>query len=239
MRALLWLMILALGVLGPINAAEAQERRLQGDPEAVAAVERMLERFGGREVWARARTLYVEYDGWRTDPNEPVIERAWRSFDQPMQRAEFEGRSFLTVSVLSPNRSWRSRNGEVTFLPDEEHRASAERYPFGFYSSLHTFAVADERVRVFWQAPNRVIVRSIDGRDRGWWEIDSTGAVIKWGAQAPDGRMLEYVYGPMRSFGNVDFPAWGASTDGWWRWDYVEVDVSTDPFSAPLTPPRG
>jgi hypothetical protein len=224
MIALLAVTLLIMVTAFPASAAEAS--RLQGDPKAVAAVERLVERLGGRSVWSRARTLYVEYDGWRTQPNEPVVERAWRDLTEPRQRAEYEGRSFHTIFGLSPALNWVSRNGKVERFDAESHAAAVERYPFGFYTSLRTFAVADPRVRLAWQEPDRAIVRTADGRERGWWQIDSTGAPIRWGAGSGSDT-VEYVYGPVRPFGLVNFPAWGASTDGWWRWNYVRIEVST------------
>lgn len=210
--------------------------RLQGAPQAVAAIERMIERLGGRAVWSRARTLYIEYDGWRTQPNEPVVERAWRDLAAPYQRAEYQGRSFLTTFGLSPAQGWIDRDGTLERFDAERHAATVERYPYGFYSSLRTFAVADPRIRLAWQEPNRVIVRTADGRERGWWQIDSTGGPIRWGAGSGDDA-VEYVYGPVRPFGTVNFPAWGASTDGWWRWNYVRIDVSPEPFAESVDPP--
>lgn len=234
-RRLLFFLFLSSAFALPALAAD--EPRLQGDAKAVAAIERMLERLGGRSVWSRARTLYVEYDGWRTRPNEPVIERAWRDLTEPRQRSEYEGRSFLTITGLSPTQGWTSRDGKVEVFDAERHRATIERYPFGFYSSLRTFAVADPRIRLAWQEPDRVIVRTSDGRERGWWQIDETGAPIKWGAATPTGGPVEYVYGPVRPFGNVNFPAWGASLDGWWRWDYARIDVSTERLTVGVEPP--
>ncbi len=222
--------ILTIGLCWGFQAAVSDEQiRLKGDTKAVEAIERMLERFGGRSVWQRAHILYVEYNGWRTNPNEPVIERAWRNVRKPMQRTEFEGQSFYTVSVITPAESATSRNGEITKRSAEQHANTLARYPFGFYNSFHTFAVSDDRVRLEWNKDKkRVIVKSNDGVERSWYEIDNTGALIRWGVDLSDGRSFAYVYGPMRSFGNVNFPAWGAALNGFWRWDYVTVDVSTD-----------
>jgi hypothetical protein len=223
-------LLVLLGGAFAIPPASAQHSRLAGDAQAVAAIERMIERFGGPEVWSRGRSLYVEYDGWRTEPNEPVIERAWRDLHEPYQHAEYEGRSFLNVYDLSPSQGSRTRDGTVEYFDKERHAATVDRYPFGFYTSFRTLAVGDPRIRLTWQEPNRVVVTTTDGKERGWWQIDSTGALIKWGATSPTGESFEYVYGPMRAFGNVNFPAWGASTNGWWRWDYVRIDVSRDPI---------
>jgi hypothetical protein len=203
----------------------------------VDAVERMIERFGGRDIWSRARTLYVEYDGWRTRPNEPVVERTWRDLRAPIQHAEYAGRSFRTIYALSPEAGWISRDGAVEVFDAVRHAATVERYPYGFYTSLRAFAVADPRIRVEWRDPARVVVKTDDGRERGWWEIDGTGAPIRWGAMAPDGSAVAYVYGPMRAFGTLNFPAWGASTDGWWRWNYVAVELSLEPMPVSVAPP--
>lgn len=233
-------LIASLFALCPVVAPAATPdaaARLQGDARAVAAIERMVECFGGREIWTRARSLYVEYDGRRTEPAEPVVERAWRDLQQPFQRAEYEGQSFYTVFVLSPETNWISRDGDVTVFEHALHQQRIEEYPFDFYSSLHTLAVADPRIRLDWQEPDRVIVKTTDGRERGWWQTDTTGCLVKWGARASDGSLLEYVYGPMRAFGNVNFPAWGASTDGWWRWEYTAIDVSTEPLAVSFTLP--
>ncbi len=237
-RALCILMLIASLPTALSQPATADgQTKLQGDPKAVAAIERMLERLGGRAVWSRTQSLYVEYEGWRTRPNEPVIERAWRDLTGPQQRSEYQGRSFLTVTGLSPTTGWTSRDGKLEMFDAERHRATVERYPFGFYTSLRTLAVGDDRIRLAWRDPDRVVVSTSEGRERGWWQIDETGAPIRWGAATPTGGTVEYVYGPVRSFGTINFPAWGASTDGWWRWNYVRVDPSVDPIPVSLEPP--
>lgn len=212
--------------------------RLQGDPQAVDAIERMLERLGGREVWQRTRTLYVEYLGWRTGPAEPVIERAWRDLQQPNQLVEFEGRSFETIFRMTREGSWLTRGGETSEFSTDRHQSNLAFWPYDFYTIIHNFAVADERIRLEFVPPHRVVVTSNDGADWGWWEIDSSGAPLKWGAPDDDGESLEYVYGPVKSFGNVNFPAWGASLDASWRFNYVAIDVSTDEIPVSLSPSR-
>ena len=49
--------LLALFLLFTASLEARAERQLQGDPEAVARVEMLLERLGGKAVWARTRTL--------------------------------------------------------------------------------------------------------------------------------------------------------------------------------------
>ena len=74
---ILRIMVGALALtIAAIQPGVAQE--LKGDAEAVAAIDRMIDRLGGKAVWSGARSLYLEYHGWRTEPNEPVVERALR-----------------------------------------------------------------------------------------------------------------------------------------------------------------
>ncbi|MCG8435219.1 MAG: hypothetical protein MJA83_14430, partial [Gammaproteobacteria bacterium] len=112
------------------------QQRLQGDPEAVARVELMLERLGGAEVWARTRTLYMMYQGWRIDPDEPVIEEAWRDLAQPGEYIVFEGRSFKFERIFTRQAGWHVRNNEVRELTAEQQRAGLDFWPRDFYTMI-------------------------------------------------------------------------------------------------------
>ena len=43
---------------------------------------------------------------------------------------------------------------------------------------------------------------------------------------------------PVRKFGNINFPAGGAATDGFWRFQYVTVEVSPYPTKVSLSLPE-
>ncbi len=205
------------------------QNQLQGDPEAVALIEKMLARLGGKDIWSRSRSLYIEYHGWRKNPAQAVIEKAWRDLQQPNQRMEIEGTLSDLILVFTPDSSWISRNGEVRAGDESAHRADLDFWPYDFYTVIHNLATADQRLVLEFEPPMRVNILNQDREDWGWWEIDDTGAPIRWGANY-EGEVLEYVYGPVRSFGNVSFPAWGTAVDGFWRFEYVEVDVDSNPI---------
>lgn len=230
-----------LALLTIPGASGAETRDLQGDAEAVAAISRMIERFGGEAVWSRARALYLEYDGWRTAPNEPVIERAWRDFDAPWQRSEYSGRSFHTVYVMTPEANWlyRYHTGELTPFDAEAQAQRRARYPFGFYTILHAFASGDQRLRLEWQAPDTVIVHNAVSDAVSHWRTDGTGALIGWRTVLADGSEFAYLYGPMEDYGLVNFPAWGIAEDASWRWNYVRVEISSEPPPVSFDPPSG
>ena len=218
-----------------IPSAAAQ--RLKGDAEAVAAVDRMIDRLGGKDIWTGARTLYVEYYGWRTAPNEPVVERAWRDLQEPFQHVVFEGRSFETKFSMTPKASWLTRISGQQRFTSEEHAVNLEFWNYDFYTIIRNLAAGDERITLKMSADGRVLIVGPDGADWGWFQIDGTGQPIRWGAPDGDGS-LEYIYGPVKSFGNVNFPAWGTARDGFWRFEYVSIDISRDPIPMTLKVPK-
>jgi hypothetical protein len=200
----------------------------------VERIEMMLQQLGGASVWADAHTLYLAYHGWRTDPDGPSTELAWRDLRQPNQRIEMKRPKLEIAWAFTPESGWVQRKTGVTVISTEGHAGAIADWPFDFYTIIHRFAVADPALLLEFAAPRRVIVKSADGADWGWWETDSDGALVKWGVKFADGEVAEYVYGPNRDYDGVRFPAWGAATDGSWRFDYREVRLSPDPIAAVL-----
>ena len=197
----------------------------------------MIDRLGGAEVWSETRSLYLEYEGWRGDVSQPVVERAWRDLAEPNQRMIFESRRAEAILNMTPDASWveHSESG-VIVQDDDQHRNNLDFWNFDFYTIIHNLARGDERITLKFEKPQTIRIKGPNGADWGWFEIDQTGQPIRWGA--PDGDdSLEYIYGPVRAFGNINFPAWGTASDGFWRFEYKSVDVSRHPLDIDLTPP--
>lgn len=218
-----------------ISSATAEE--LKGDKAAVALVHKMLDRLGGAEIWAESKTLYLEYGGWRSNPAQAMDERAWRSLASPDQKVIFEGARSDVAFYMTEDASWLefSERGPRRFS-EEEHAGNLDFWNYDFYTVIHNLARGDDRITLRLEQPQTVRLEGPNGADWGWFEIDATGQPVRWGAKSGDDD-LEYVYGPVRAYGNLNFPAWGASTDGFWRFEYDVVDLSRDAFPMELTPP--
>lgn len=211
---------------------------LKGDTQAVALTEKMVERLGGAEVWSEAKSLYLEYEGWRSDPAQPIDERAWRSLDRPDQKVVFEGRRSDTTYHMTADASWLEFSERPTRrFSAEEHAQNIDFWNYDFYTIIYNLARGDKRLRLEFEEPRTVRIKGPGRADWGWFEIDATGQPIRWGANYGDDE-LEYLYGPVRAFGNINFPAWGAAHDGFWRFEYKTVDVSRQPIPVTLTPPE-
>ena len=229
-------LFLTLGLLAASAPANAE---LRGEPEAIERVELMIERLGGATIWSQANSLYLEYEGWRSDPAQPVDERAWRSLATPDQRVIFEGRRGDVTFSMTPETSWLEfSNRDPRMFNDEEHADNLNFWNYDFYTVLYNLARGDARIRVTLEEPRVVRLSGPNNADWGWFEIDDTGQPVRWGATSGDDQ-LEYLYGPVKAFGNINFPAWGTAVDGFWRFDYKTVDVSREPFVLERQPPTG
>jgi hypothetical protein len=247
MRLLLALLLLSFATL-----ADAQPLpSLQGDPEAVARIERMFARMGGRGPWARAQSMYIHYrqlsSGARPGEGE---ERAWRDIARPGERLEwrrtgYDGRESAWARSFDAQGGWRRTDAGIRLFTAEEHRQAVDFWQRDFYTAFRRMAAGDPAWRYRFTAPHRIDVIDAAGAVVGWWEIDQGGTLLRWGTTDDDGTsQLSYIYGPFRTYGSIAFPAWGTSSDGIYRFEYLDFAISPDPlpeeaFRDPATPPRG
>lgn len=211
---------------------------LQGDDKAVERINLMLERLGGAEVWAEAKSVYLEYEGWRSNPAQPIDERAFRDMSEPNQYMIFEGRRSDTIFKMTREKSWLEYSEKKPRIFDtKEHAENIKFWDYDFYTIIHNLARKDQRIKLSFNAPRTVKLTGPDAADWGWFEIDDTGQPIRWGAMYGN-EPLEYIYGPVTQYGNINFPEWGTALDGSWRFTYKVVDVSRNPITIDLTPPK-
>ena len=229
--------VLAIGVVVTAASAAPARGQLRGDAEATASVERMLEAIGGREAWSSGRTLELTYRGWWPDRPGEVLERAWRDLADANQRIEIEADTVDVVYVLTADQGWTSRNDSTRILGEDTLREHRAFWPRDFYTLLRRLARSDPDLWVSSAGEQRIAVYSERQGEIGWFEIASGGGIVRWGT-VDRGEPLEYVYGPMRDFGPLRFPAWGASLDGSWRFEYERVALSGGPIPSELLAAR-
>lgn len=232
--------IMGLAALATVGLpASVSAIELKGAPDAVERIESMIDRLGGEDIWSESTSIYIEYRGWRSRPAQAVDERAWRDFHQPNQYLVFEGRLSDTIFHMTDEASWlefSERDPHV--FSAEDHADNLAFWDYDFYTIIHNLARGDDRISVSMDGPRTVRLTGPDDSDWGWFEIDDTGQPVRWGAKSGD-EDLEYIYGPVKRYGNVNFPAWGTSVDGYWRFEYTDVDVSRVPIDKELVPPTG
>ena len=224
--------------------------QLRGDAEATARIERMLDRMGGRERWAAAKSYYIKYrqlhSGRRVGEGE---ERSWRDVSSPRERLElwrtdYEGRTINWGHTFDKRAGWVRQPEGLRQYSAKEHSDITGFWKQDVYTMFRRMAVGDQALTYRFTAPNRIDV-SEGGKAIGWWDIDRGGMLLRWGVDEGNPYItgsLSYIYGPYKKFGDISFPAWGASSDGLYRFDYLEFLVSPEAipeavFHDPGTPP--
>ena len=233
-RRLVWLAALSL-LLPTVAAAQATSSTMAGTPEALAAADRLVEQVGGREVWARARSLRVVERVHHSQYGGPIRAEYSRDLVRPARHARLEGPGLQREDAWDATSGWAVRDGVVSDLAPDRLSAEVAGWAQEPYRVYRLLATRDPGVRVSLADGNRLVVHYADGRTLCWFVLDSSGAPMKWG-NVWDGRINEAIYGPLTQFGALRMPAWGTSVDASWRFEYVEASVSDAPLTLPPRP---
>jgi hypothetical protein len=229
-RATTWAALLTVASGAGVSAQQTI------DPWVFA--DRLVASLGGRAVWAAARTLYVRESAYPPSIAGPVTVEIWRDLQAPAYRSILRGSGIQRELHFSEQVGWRVRDGVRTTLSAQELAEEIADWRTEPYVLYHRLARRDSTLRLVMRSPNRLDVFDNSGSDIiGWFVADSAGALLLWGNYY-QGQISEHVYGPLRPLGRFRMPAWGAATDGSWRFEYVEIRASPEPLIIRMTDPR-
>jgi len=62
------------------------------------------------------------------------------------------------------------------------------------------------------------------------------GEPIKWGSSIGE-QEFEHFFGPLQSYGGLHMPKWGGSISAVWRYEHIDVALTTSPPSVSFEPP--
>lgn len=223
--------IVLSGLLTAGSLLHGQMPSAAGDSQAVAAAERLLQRVGGREVWAR-RTLVVEERSFLRSGGIATL-RIARDFVAGTRSLASRSPGNNAAEWLSPDGGWESRNGAMRIMPPAELAAERQGLRQEPYAIYHRIARRDSTLRFALRDSASTLV-VYDGVERVlcWFVLDGTGAPTSWG-NFYDGRINQHYYGPLQQFGAVSLPRWGVSTTGQFRFEYVTAILAETPVAPP------
>ncbi len=222
--------LMAFGCLNPSYSAFAHgteanmaEVDSTADSTAWQAAERLVESLGGAERWAATKILYVKEKAFPASLKHPVTAEFWRNMERPAYRSVITGPGLRRETQWSEDGGWVIRNGEHTEMTAE---ALAEEVFYWLqepYVMYHKLAARDPALHPVLKEGNRLEVYWGDGgRLLCWFDLDASGALLRWG-NFYQGEVSEHVYGPIRAVGDFKMPAWGTSTSGSWRFEYIDA----------------
>ena len=213
--------------------------QLKGDAEAVELAKRMIESIGGKELWARARTLYVIEKSRHPRYGDGLMSEFWRDLQVPQERFSIQNENMDYSKGWTEKGGWTVSKGDLQLKTAEEVATEELRYwPGEIYVMYHRLAREDPTIRLSRGEDEGQFAAWEDesGRKLGTFWVNVEGEMYRW-RHGDENDLTEYIYGPHTLFGNISFPAWGTMYDGSWSFDYVEVRLFETPPPVSFDPP--
>lgn len=234
--AVLWLAAVSAG--GLINPAHGE---MVGDEEAIALANQMIESIGGKALWSSGRSLYV-IEKSRTPRGGGTMGTFWRDLQVPRERYRLDTRRGNVIEFWWDHRGvYQTVNGALRMegLPDNIRQLVKDYWPGEVYVLFHRIASEDSLLRYEnGSEPGQFrVINSKTGDLRGTFWVNGDGEMYRW-RHFDEENPVEYVYGPLRNFGAISFPSWGAQVDGSWMFEYVEVRLSEEAFGISFDAPE-
>ncbi|MBT4160894.1 MAG: hypothetical protein HOC70_17075 [Gammaproteobacteria bacterium] len=204
---------------------------LDGDAKALERVEAMLVTIGGREVWAKARSLYTVERARHPAYGDGIEASFWRNLEEPGEYAHLIHTELDVNYGWNTEGGWISRNGELRDFTKDEMTERRFYWDREVYTLYHQLAKGERKLTVRSVEPNGFYVLDDKGEKIGIFRLTADGDLYLW-EQIGGDDPVAYVYGPHKDFGRVSFPDWGTATDGGWGFYYIQVRPSPKHFSA-------
>jgi hypothetical protein len=223
-----WLTGLAILLLSPtVNAQESS---------AEALAEKMLNRLGGRTVWAELRNTINGSQQNRA--NEPTVVYAviTMDFEQPRFRIETTAQDLHLIRVIDGKNSWRLRgSGKIEDVPESLFNDDMNWYTSHLYRTIHRIAARDPSLSLKIGIDGRLEISDNDRRVL-WLKLDAKGEPFAFGALDDDVGSLSGPWGFVKD--GIHHPRWISSSDGTWRAAVKALDVNVPLHSSTFARPK-
>lgn len=226
-------------IAGAFLFSASANAELQGDAEAIALSDQMIESIGGKEVWSKIRTLYIVEKSRTPTYGDGLIAEFWRDLLVPQERYTIQNENIEYTKSWTASGGWTIVRGEFKLKTKEEVAAQELHYwPGEIYIMYRRLAREDETLRLEkGEDPRSFVVYEDEGGQRlstFWLNVD--GDMYRW-RHGDESDLTEYIYGPHIQFGEISFPAWGTMYDGSWSFSYVEVRGYAEDMNIDYTTP--
>ncbi|HJU90293.1 MAG TPA: hypothetical protein VJ672_12925 [Gemmatimonadaceae bacterium] len=223
------LLVIGAAQVPPIAELHAQapstSRGVRGDSAALTAVQLMLNHLGGRELWAKARSLHVRERAYSAALKQEMQAEFWRDVREPrIWYRQVSPETERTVAITGEH-GWQLRDGKLTEHSAAEIQRWTTLWPRLLYTMFYRLAAGDSTITVRLEEPRTLLVLDGAGVELCRFFLNAAGEMIRWRVDDRE----DHLYGPLRSFGQVRMPDWGASTDARYRFYYTAFEISPDP----------
>lgn len=207
-----------------IQPAYAQDQKLtiKGSPEAVAATEKLLVNAGGKNVWSQE--TFTVYERIYLQSGQVAQMRITRNLKNTTRRLEGRFGGTFFVQYIGEDEGWTWRNGNLTKMSAEDLSTEQIGLQQSLYYVYHRIANNDPALSLeLVENGRRLNVHENEERLMCWFLLDGKGQQYSWG-NIFKGEVAQHFYGPFEQMGHARLPAWGSSSNGGFRFEYVHSD---------------
>lgn len=220
------------GIAAPVVNAD-----LQGDEAAIGLANKMVAAMGGKEIWANAVWMHVKERSHAPNQRLPLAHEAWRGLQVPKARYTTENADVSYRQAWDTKAGWRVLNGDYLQFDEDRHGGEVDFWHREIYTMYHRFAAGDEALKLTSTGERGFKVEHAEtGAPLGTFTVSADGGILVWSSGSGEDDVT-YVYGPLKSFGAIKLPAWGAQTNGGWRFNYLDATLHTSQMPDDLMKP--
>lgn len=224
----------------PVFGFQKAGHSLEGDKDAIALANKMLETIGGKSIWKEAQFIYVELTGYYAREQDPWDETFWMDLNRPRGRFVLKSETKDQVIAWTPEGGWDMNNGTVVPFDSAHHAFEMAYWNIQPVVVFHRLATGIPQTRVE-MGDNKFRFDVFDSKSNklvAQFAVNMKNEPIKWGSKIGD-REFEHVFGPLKKFNKVIQPSWGAVLSGIWRYEHKLISLSTSPPPVTFDPPYG
>lgn len=202
-----------------------------GETLALERVDKMLEKLGGRKVWANTKSLYTVERVRHYKYGDGIVETVWRDLEKPGASIKLMHPDLNLVYAWNSQQGWVSRDGVLRDLSEDEIHQKEVHWQRDLYTLFHQLALGERKFTVKLLKPDGFRIFDEEKKKISEIRLTRSGELYQWqrfGSQKSE----TYIYGPLKSFGIVNFPDWSTTTDGHWRSYIVQVQPSFKSFDS-------
>lgn len=224
-------------------AAFAQDgASLRGDVDAIADAQAMVEAMGGAAIWRDTASVHFVHVWDIVNRPDRYIEDEVLDLTGPRSWVRMKSEIRERTRAYSPEHGyWSIADGEFSPGSQESLANAMERAPYSIYRLARAIARGEDWLQIRYGPvagiPNPRALEFVgpDGEAHGWILLNARKEPIIWATT-----QYQYVFGPLKRFGNLRVPAWATTSKGLVRYEMVSLEGSREqPDLGLFAPPAG
>jgi len=232
--------ILVLAVPAAQGIGQHTTGGMRGDPEAIAEAEAMVETLGGKAIWSQLKSIHFVHQWFFWNRVDSYVEDEVLDLTGPRSWVEMKSEIYHRLRAYSPEyKYWNVENGVFSRASDAQFQATQERAPYHWCRLARAIAIGDPAYEVRFGPGEFTHSRQLefygpDGKRHGWILLNVKKEPVKWGTT-----QYQYIFGPMKQFGNLRVPNWAVTGNGAVTYEMIALEGSNQPPDSSLfVPPQ-